>query len=246
MIELLKVPGGTILLSILLTGCGLFGDMPAGEVELCFQTPGPEPYDVGPTQRDGVAYLHESLVAQVVYDVPTAEAEDVQLSCEPSRVLQVEANGEAWTIGYKVVDQDGVDITPDPQLGRGDSVRLALERISPWVISHAFALSQDDRLLLAINDGLGARLPPSKLEGLSVEEGQSYGSEQDDPAGCGTVAAQRLVFSAESSAKLDSASRGKVELSSGQVEVMNVVAFDYAEIDCDDITDQDAWMAWRP
>jgi hypothetical protein len=39
--------------------------------------------------------------------------------------------------------------------------------------------------------------------------------------------------------------RGTLAMASGDINIMNVGSYDYDEDDCEDNTDQDAWMAWR-
>lgn len=195
-----------IALVTALAGCGAFGDVPVGEVDVCFDAPGDYDEEADPAEQ--FQQVSENLSSEVIFDRPADEVENLDVHCSPTRVLRVRANNQVWTVGYAAHDEDGADITPDPGLSEGDSIRLVLERDLPWWTEHAFAVVESGQLGLAMNDGLGARLPADAIEGLSVEEGETYGLVDNDSIGCGTIEAQRLVFSAESTRRLDSAERG--------------------------------------
>lgn len=236
----------TSLLALLIVGalatvaCGGGNDSPeplrTGSIGICFEAP-----EGASESPEGD--LEETLDGEVVYDKAAAEA-DVELSCNPSRVLQIDVDGELWSIGYRANDADGEDITPDVGLEVDQAVQVDLVRQMIWGTYEAFAVTTKEGHVLAMNDGYGVELPDGAVAGLEVTQGAEYGAESPDS--CGTMVGHTLVFSAETSIELESATRGTVELASGPVDVMNVASWSFGEdLRCTDIWGPDAWMAFR-
>lgn len=211
-----------------------------GTVEICFATPGeePDPGDPG----SGVGMIDQTVRGEVVLHREISDPQDWGLDCDAARAIRIADGQDRWTIGYRATDAKGDDVTPDVTAAVGTQVDVSFVRDNPWWIEHAFAVSQNDSLVLAMNDGAGATLPQPLPGGLTVETDGTYG---DIKRTCGRVAAQKLEFCGESCETLNVGQTATIPTSAGDVGVRNVVAFDYKEIHCDDITDIDAWTAWR-
>lgn len=224
------------------SGCGLGDDgaeLNAGDIDICYDAP------TSTDNPNEMGELHESLDGTVVYEGAASEV-NADLSCDPTRVLQVDVDGDLWSIGYVARDADGNDITPVIGFVEDEAIHLSIEHRMIWGYFNAFAAEAKSGTLLAMNDGGGAELPDSALDGMSVSVGSTYGATRDES--CGVHEGHTLVFDAQTTTELRSGEEGHVELSSGRVDVTNVASWSFQEgtLHCTDTWGRNAWMATRP
>lgn len=211
-----------------------------GTVEICFATPGDEPDSGQP--GSGVGIIDDTVTGEVVFHRDISDPKDWGLNCEATRALRIDDGENRWTVGYRAADARGNDVTPGVEAAVGTQVHVRLVRDHPFWIEHAFAITQDDSLLLAMDDGLGARFEEPLPGGLEVTKRDTYGRARYT---CGRVTAQKLEFCADSCETVKVGKTATIDSASGKLGVRNVVAYNFVRNDCEDVTDIDAWTAWR-
>jgi|GEM_PF-4252355 len=213
----------------------------AGRVTICFELPENAP------EADNHESFLKALDATIVFDKPIDQvgAQLFQAYCRESisRVLQVEVDGEHWSVGYGASDHTGGDITPDVSFAPGQPVTLALLRTFSWGAFYTFSARTEDATFLAMTDGRSQLLAPEFMEGLTVEVGEKRGG--GDEVDCGKRVGHELIFDAQTRTTLVGGERGSIELESGPAQVMNIAAWDYEDLQCTDTWGPNTWMAWR-
>ena len=232
------------LISLLITltafGCVPADDEPSeplrtGRTQVCIRAPS----DTADTMPGDI---NDTLQGTIVGEVPAEQVSD-SLSCNATRALEVDVDGESWFIGYSVLDHQGNDVTPVVGFAPGESVQMSIARQQGWGVYYAFAVESKEDPLLAINDGMGAILPAGALDGMTVEEGSSYGARRPDS--CGTKVGHTLLFDAATTSELRSGYSGTVELGTGPVDITSISAWNYDKVQCTDTWGPNAWMAVR-
>lgn len=213
-----------------------------GSIAICFQHP------QGDADSDSHQSFEKIVTGTIVFDKAIAEVEadafDGYCRNYSSRVLQVDTDtGQRWSVGYRALDHDENDITPTVDFEPGQTVELALKRNSGWGEYFTFSARNEDEVFLSMNDGGVQPLASETLEGLTVEVGEPSGLS--DQESCGTRVGHELIFDAQTRSTLIGGERGTIELASGSASVMNIAAWYYENIQCEDVGGLDAWMVWR-
>ena len=214
-------PAVSITLALFVAGCG--APVAEGQIAIC-STELPQAEESGVVLSGVVSALNDGSVDCT---------ESVTLTGEDDAVM---------TVGYTVLDADGMDITPALDLAVNDAVSGMYRNTMVWGTVEALVLEDASGLILAVDQGTwGGGLEDDDI-GFSVSFGADViASEQSE---CVTKDQYAIVFEADETVAIEPVGSSAIEID-GQVLTAHAVAASMRGpgTRCE-VSDQPDYLSW--
>jgi len=167
---------------------------------------------------------------------------------ECSRSITVEnADGDSWTVGLSVTDDQGEDVLLDIDLELDDTVELVYRSRLVWGEVKGFTISDSEGLVLAVEEGTwGGALEPELLEGFSTSRNDELlATEREE---CMVRKSYAMEFEGDESLTLQPYEEDFLFVNSQQmraVAVASVVPGPGKSCTTSDTTDIHSWLLSR-
>ncbi len=174
--------------------------------------------------------------------------DDASTDCERSFTVQ-DADGQAWSFGVTLLDQDGAPVDPGGwDLVEGDAVQVDWHGGITWGWEGGLVLRDDAGVVLAAEtSALGDWLAPEDLDGLVVSTGDPAGRRSMD---CGHLQGHRIVFETDQDrVDLRPVDAAPLQLGGVVVDAWALASTEYVPgRNCTvlDLNGHQDWAAWRP
>jgi hypothetical protein len=156
--------------------------------------------------------------------------------------------GIDWKLGYRIVRDPMVDVTPAPPLPTGTMVRLRFRAIFAFGTAASFVLSDEQGVALAFDLGVyGDPFAPDDIPGLAIQEGASIGVLHGS---CSNTRHVNLVFAGDAPVELQQNQLGAVAIKSRAYTAFHLFNFHpdppgTGPTCPDGINEARAWALWR-
>jgi len=160
--------------------------------------------------------------AGVVFSGVVAALNDGSVDCSESVTITGE-DDSVITVGYTLLDADGVDITPELDLAVNDSVSGLYRNTLVWGTVEALVVEDDAGLVLAADQGTwGGGLEEGDI-GFSVSLGDEVIASEESE--CETKDQYAIVFDADSSVSIPPVGSGAIEIDGQALTAHALAAF---------------------
>ena len=155
--------------------------------------------------------------------------------------------GTTHTLGFGAVDADHLETTATLDIAEGTHVSLHYVYRMVWGDVAGFALYDDERLLVAADEGTwgGAISDDEAHLGFTVEYGDKLGTEATE---CMPVDGYSMVFNAEHPVEIEPIGSAPIQVAGAEYQALAVAAWKWGEstgCQMSDTTDRLAWMVTR-
>ncbi len=202
--------------------------------------------------NDGGAAVHPT--ASAAWDVTgtvTSVAEmngeaNPQLDCAEDAAYAIDiqqTDGTTWTVAYGILDNNGQQSAPAPDVASGDTVNLLFRQVLNAPPARGMVLIDGQGLVIAMDNGIaGGALEKDAIDGLMVRRGLDIGQSKDD---CGKRSGAQIEFKTGGTMTLEPYTVSRVQLDDGQFEVYAISSFYWPGSACDESADEMAWALFR-
>ncbi len=224
---------------IALSACKPAADIRSGELTMCLT-------------NDGGTAVHTS--ASGSWDVTGAiqgineldGSASPMLDCAEDAAYSIdiqETDGTTWTVAYGIIDQNGAQTAPAPDLNSGDTINLLFQQVEGTPPARGLVIVDGQGLVLAMDNGVsGGALDNDAVEGLMVRRGLDIGQNKED---CGKRAGSQIEFRTGATVSLEPFTVSEVQLNQETFEVYAISAFYWAKAQCEESVDELAWAVFR-
>ena len=225
--------------SVTLVACKRATDIRSGELVMCLS-------------NDGGTAIHPT--ASATWDV-TGTVTGIQevdgnanplLDCgdDAGYTIDIEkTDGTTWTVAYGILDQDGDQAAPAPDLSMGETINLHFQQVEHAPPARGIVIVDGNGLVLAMDNGVAnGALDNEAIEGLVVRRGLDVGQNKED---CGKRAGTQIEFRTGATVSLEPFTVSTVQLENQSFEVYAISAFYWANPSCEDSVDEMAWAVFR-
>lgn len=171
---------------------------------------------------------------------------DAPLECywEPRNGFVVrDGDGVPWTVGWGLLDQDGLDLDLVLDYTEGSEVSLRYRHVRSFGAANGFVLSDDQGPVLAVESGTwGPALEDGDVAGLSVTSGQALYQSYEE---CGTLEHSAITFTGEDALTLEPLSMDEVTVGGRAMGVVAVANSTWTDAECTDMAGDWMWAAYR-
>ena len=222
-----------------LTACKPANEIRSGALSLCV------------TNDSGIA-IHPTASASwdIIGTVTAVSAMDGEtnsgLDCanEAAHAIHIQkSDGITWTVAYGILDSDGIQSAPAPDVSNGDTVNLLFRQVQNQPPARGLVLVDGQGLVLAMDNGIaGGALDADSIDGLMVRRGLDVGKSKDD---CGKRSGAQIEFNAGGTVTLEPYTVSEVQFDDNQFEVYAISSFYWPGNACSESTDEMAWALFR-
>ena len=228
-----------ISIVIIFAACKPDNEIRSGELYLC-------------ASNDGGVALHPT--ASTSWDVTgtiTAVNEmngetQASLDCAEDAAYAVhiqKSDGVTWTVAYGILDNEGIQSAPAPDVSPGDTVNLLFRQVQHTPPARGLVLVDGQGLVFAMDNGIaGGALETDVIDGLMVRRGLDVGKTKDD---CGKRSGAQIEFNAGGTVTLEPYTVSEVRLDDDNFEVYAISSFYWPSNACDESADEMAWALFR-
>lgn len=202
--------------------------------------------------NDGGTAIHQSATASwdvtgTVTDVTELDGSaNPTLDCAEDAAYSIdiqETNGTTWTVAYGILDQNGDQSAPEPDLLTGDTVNLLFRQIENTPPGRGLIIVDGQGLVLAMDNGIaGGALDTDAVDGLMVRRGTEVGENKED---CGKRAGSQIEFQAGGMVSLEPYTVSQVQLENQSFDVYAISSIYWSKATCDESIDEMAWAVFR-
>ena len=154
-----------------------------------------------------------------------------------------ETDGTTWTIAYGILDQQGHQTAPAPDVLVGETVNLHFQQVEHTPPARGVVLVDGDGLVLAMDNGFGTgALENDTIDGLMVRRGLDTSHDKDE---CGKRSGTQIEFRTGETISLEPYTVSTVNMGSQSFDVYAISAFYWSKATCDDSADEMSWAVFR-
>ena len=219
--------------------CKPEADIRSGELAMCIT-------------NDGGTAVHQSATASwdvtgTVTNVSDSDgADNPMLDCADDAGYFIDVqktDGTIWTVAYGILDQNGDQTAPAPDLTVGETINLMFRQIEHSPPARGMVIIDGQGLVLAMDNGIGeGALDSEDIDGLSVRRGPEVGLNKDD---CGKLAGSQIEFRTGATVSLQPFNISTVQMEDRVFDVYAISSFYWAKATCEESVDEMAWAVFR-
>ncbi len=179
----------------------------------------------------------------VVLSGVVAALNDGTVDCTQSITITGQAEDDAVvTVGYTLLDADGVDITPALDLAVDDSISGVYRNTLVWGTVEALVLEDSAGLVLAADQGTwGGGLEEGDV-GFSVSLGEEVIASEESE--CQTKDGYAVVFEADESVSVEPVGSAAIEVDGQALTAHALAAFQRGPGKRCEVSDQTDYLSW--
>ena len=222
-----------------LAACKPAADIRSGELVMCLS-------------NDGGTTIHSSATATWDVTGTVTEIKEVDGDANPmldcaedaGYTIDIEqTDGTTWTVAYGILDQDGDQAAPAPDLSLGETINLHFQQVEHTPPARGIVIIDGNGLVLAMDNGVASgALDNDAIEGLMVRRGLDVGQNKEE---CGKRSGTQIEFRTGATVSLEPYTVSTVSLEDQSFDVYAISAFYWANASCDDSVDEMAWAVFR-
>ena len=169
-----------------------------------------------------------------------------QLDCAEDAAYAIDiqkTDGITWTVAYGILDNEGKQAAPAPDISSGDTVNLLYRQVQHRPPARGLVLVDGQGLVLVMDNGIaGGALENDAIDGLLVRRGLDVGQSKDD---CGKRSGAQIEFQTGGTVTLEPYTVSQVQFDDGNFAVYAISSFYWPGSACAESADEMAWALFR-